>query len=277
MRVRYSFSSRRTRTIDPFNDHRVAFPKITQEVIKISDIVLEVLDARFIEKTRNKLVEQEIKNLNKILVYIINKVDLVDIDKLKKEMPPDVSPYVLVSCKERIGKRNLIEKIKIEVKRLKMSRKAHVGIIGYPNTGKSSLINFITGRSSAKTSAESGYTKGMQKIRINKEISLLDTPGVIPEGENSSLNRQDLVKHAEISVKTYDKVKNPEFIVASLMKANPELIESFYDIDAKGNAEILLEKLGRQKHFLLKRNEIDIDRTARLIIKDWQKGSIRKR
>lgn len=277
MRVRYSFSSRRTRTIDPFNDHRTAFPKIAREVIRISDVLLEVLDARFIEKTRNKAIEQEIKKQNKILIYVINKVDLVDINNLKKELEQtDVSSYALISCKVKIGKKNLLEKIKIEVKRLKLIKRAHVGIIGYPNTGKSSLINFLSGRSSTGTSAESGYTKGIQKIRINQDICLLDTPGVIPEGENSNINRADLVKHTEISVRTYDKVKNPEFVVVSLMKSYPNIIESFYNIDAKGNAEMLLEELGRKKHFLLKGNEVDIDRTARLIIKDWQKGDIRK-
>ena len=74
MRVRYSFSSRRTGTTDNKNDHKVAFPKLAREVIRISDVVLEVLDARYIEDTRNIDMEEHVKELDKKLVYLINKM-----------------------------------------------------------------------------------------------------------------------------------------------------------------------------------------------------------
>lgn len=276
MRVRYSFSSRRTRTIDPFNQHRTPFPKLVEDVIENADILLEVLDARFIEETRNPEVEEFIKNKGKKIIYVLNKSDTINKNKINKELLSSLYPFVFLSCKERKGTRDLRKKINIEVSRLKLKdNRAKIGIIGYPNTGKSSITNLLSGIHQARTSAEPGHTKGIQNIRISKNILLIDTPGVIPSNEKSATNREDLKKHAKIGVRSFSRIKDPEFVVASLMQENPLLFEKFYNIDVKGDAEILLEQLGRKKNFLLKGNCVDIDRTARLILKDWQEGNIR--
>ncbi|MBS3091167.1 50S ribosome-binding GTPase [Candidatus Pacearchaeota archaeon] len=280
MRVRYLFSSRKTRQIDPFNQHKIAVPKQVSEIIRISDVVLEVLDARFLDETRNKEMEVIIKELNKKVIYVLNKADLVDIVKLKEEAErKELFPYVIISAKKGIGKGTLIERIKIEAKRNikdKTFKIAHIGIIGYPNTGKSTLINFLTGRKAAGTSRQAGFTKGKKQIRLSKGILLLDTPGVLPEKENSQVSTKDLKKYGRISVETYDKVRDPELIVDSLVKANPGLFESYYKIDARGDSEILIEQLGRRNHFLIKGNLVDTQRTSRLIIKDWQESKVKK-
>jgi len=221
-----------------------------------------------------------IKEEKKQLIYVLNKIDLIDINDVRKKANElDLFPYVLFSAKSREGIRDLRDRIKIEVKRSSVKKKgfkrAHVGIIGYPNTGKSSIINLLTGRKHSGTSAQAGFTKGMQKVKLSKGILIIDTPGVIAKGEDSNIKRSDLKKQAEIGVRTFDKVKNPEFIVSELMKEHPALLENFYRIGADGDAEILLEKLGRRNNFLKKGNVVDIDRTARLILREWQKGNIR--
>ncbi len=276
MRVRYSFSSRRTGTIEGHNRHRTAFPKIVNDVVNASDIVLEILDARFLDKTRGIELEEYIKEKNKILIYVLNKADTVDIDVVQKTGKLGrLRPYVFFSSKSHIGTKNLRTRIKIEVKRLKLDREVNVGVVGYPNTGKSTLINILIGRRSARVSAESGFTKGMQKFRLFKGVMIIDTPGVIPEGENSAINIGDLKKHAEISVRTYDKVKYPDLIVASLMKENPGVFEKFYGIDAGGDSEILVEEVGMRKKLMKKGGKADLDRAARVVLKDWQMGNIR--
>ncbi len=276
MRVRYSFSSRRTRTIDPFNQHRTPFPKLAEKVIENADILLEVLDARFIEETRNPEVEESIKRKGKKLIYVLNKIDTIDKTRIGKEILSSVYPFVFLSCKEKKGIKDLRKKINIEVSRLKLGeRQAKVGIIGYPNTGKSSITNLLAGSHQTRTSAEPGYTKGIQNIRLTKNILLIDTPGVIPSSENSATSQEDLKKHAEIGVRSFSKLKDPEFVVASLMQKNPLLFEKFYNIPVKGDPEMLLEQLGRAKKFLLKGNQVDTDRTARFILKAWQEGNIR--
>jgi ribosome biogenesis GTPase A len=268
MRVRYSFSCRKTRTMDLDNKHKVPIPQIVREVINKSDIVLEVLDSRFPEETRNLEIEKMIRVAGKKIVYVFNKSDLTDRKK------PKLFPYVFVSCRLRTGIKELRNRITIEAKKLKQDR-VSVGVIGYPNTGKSSLINTLTGRSSAKTAAEAGFTKGIQKIRLKEGLILLDTPGLISESENSTIDMKDLVKHSKIGVRTFDKVKDPEFVVFELMKQYPGVFDKFFEIDSNNDIEILLEKLGRKMNCLKKGNQIDKDRVSRQILKLWQEGTIR--
>jgi ribosome biogenesis GTPase A len=165
--------------------------------------------------------------------------------------------------------------MKIEAKKIKRERGTHIGIIGYPNTGKSSIINVIAGGGRAKTAAESGFTKGMQKIRLAKGVLLLDSPGVIPEREAPAHKTSDMKKLSFIGVKTFDRAKNPEFIVFELMKEHPGAFEKFYGIDAGGDSEKLIEEFGRKNKFLAKGGSVNIDRSARAILKDWQFGKIR--
>jgi len=277
MRIRYSFSSRKTGTIDPYNRHKQSVPQIVKHLIQISDVVLEVLDARFIDDTRNKEVEELVKENEKKLVFVINKVDLTDASKLDKDKLAELYPYVLVSCKDRKGIRKLRDRIKIEAKRELKEKKferAHIGVVGYPNTGKSSVINYLSGKSSAGTSPIPGFTKGIQKIRLAKNIFLIDTPGIIPEREDTKINPEVTKKHAKIGIERWDRIKNPEMAVDNIFKLNKELFERFYDIEG-GDSEMFIENLGRKRNILKKGNAVDADRTARLILRDWQEGRIR--
>ena len=271
------FSGRRRRPSDSMNQHRVAYPTLAREVVRISDVVLEVLDARFLEKTRHHAIEGDVAALGKKLVFVINKVDLVDIDAVKRLLVKQgMKPYVLVSSVKRIGKQALKERIYIEVRRMNVAHAtAHIGIIGYPNTGKSSLINYLAGTKAASTSAQAGHTRGIQKIKLAKGLFLLDTPGVIPDTEYKAPVRDDIKKHTEIGVKTYDTMKDPEFVVARLLQEHLGLLEDFYGIAAAGDAEILLETLGKRHHLLKKGGTVDQERAARLVLKAWQEGKIR--
>jgi len=275
MRVRYSFSSRRTGNIEGHNKHRKKFPEIAREVISQADIILEILDSRFWQETRNLELENEILNLRKKLIFVLNKMDLTKTGKLIKELSEKgIYPFVLVSCKNRKGSKELRARIKNEARKLEKEQ-IKVGIIGYPNTGKSSIINILIGKKVSRVASESGFTKGMQKVKLSKNIYLIDTPGVIPSFENSNLSSKDLVKHALINVRTWDKVKEPEMIVHQLMMQYPKEFEKFYNFEAGGDSEFLIEKLGRKKKLLKKGNVVDSDRTARMILKDFQEGKIK--
>ncbi|MEK6917855.1 MAG: GTPase [Nanoarchaeota archaeon] len=257
------------------NQHRKSFPEIASEVISGSDIIVEVLDARFWKETRNLELEKEIKKKDKKIIYVFNKSDLADHKKIIVEMGEDVLyPYVFLSCVNRKGSFDLRERIKIESGKIDKER-IYVGVIGYPNTGKSSVINLLRGKSVARVASESGFTKGVQKIKIGKNVYLIDTPGVIPSTEDSKIKKTDLLKHTKINVVRWDRLKEPEMIVHSLMIQYPGLLEEYYGIEADGNSEILIVELGSKKNFFLKGKEIDIDRTSRLIIRDFQDGRIR--
>ncbi len=277
MRKRYSFSSRRTGRIAKIRKQRQKYPNIAEKILEDSDIILEVLDARFIEDTRNLELEEEIKKKKKQLIYVINKSDLLK--KKTKAKLESLKPNTLISCKNRTGVKNLRELIKRLAKLIKKPddkfEKVVVGVLGYPNTGKSSLINLLIGKSSAGVGSDAGFTKGIQKLRLSEEILLLDSPGVIPEKEYSSTEKEKIAKHTKVGGRSFSQVKEPEIVIQNLMKEFPGVLEKFYKIDSKGDSELLLEKLGEKKGFLKKKGIIDEDKTARLILKDWQSGEIR--
>jgi ribosome biogenesis GTPase A len=279
MRIQYLFSSRHTRTLKSGNKHRKSVPSVVADMIRICDVVLEVLDARFIDDTRNIEIEKSVIEQGKRLIYLLNKSDLVDITKLKEEAEKKkLFPYIIMSSKSGVGKGKLMERIKIEAKRGLKDKKfeiARVGLVGYPNTGKSTMINFLTNRHDARTSAKAGFTKGLQKISLAKNILLLDTPGIIPAKEDSKIEQENIKKHTKINVETYDRIKNPELAVSELMKSHAGLFESYYNIKADGDSEKLIEEIGKKNNFMAKGGIINTDRAARLIIKEWQFGKIR--
>ena len=119
-----------------------------------------------------------------------------------------------------------------------------VAILGYPNVGKSSLINALKGRGAAKTSSVSGFTKHIQKIRTS-QIILLDTPGVIPYKEN------DRLKHNIIGTLDHNKEKNPDDVAMSLMEIFPGIIENYYNVDVNTEMgfRVLDEKYKKQRDY----------------------------
>ena len=273
MRVRYSFSSRKTGNLKNIKRQRKKFPDVVRKLIFESDIILEVLDARFIHETRNFEIENEIKKQKKRIIYILNKADLINFRFNPKESK-GIAPYVMVSCKERIGGKELRNKIKIISKDIH-KEKVSVGVIGYPNTGKSSLINLLIGKSSAKTGAEAGFTKGVQKLKLSEAIVLIDSPGVIPQEEYTTDQTEKISKHVKIGIKNYGKVKDSEIAVTELMRDYPNRLERFYKINCKGNSEVLLEELGKRKNTYKKGGEVDMAKVAMLVLKDWQEGKIK--
>ena len=255
--------------------HKNYVHSVINRVIEESDIILEVLDSRFIEKTRNFEIEKRVKKSGKIIILVFNKSDLVNINKIKLNMELEkLKPNLFLSSKDKSGYVNLKRLIKIESKKLKQ-KFINIGVVGYPNTGKSSLINFLTGKSAAKISSEAGYTKGMQKIKLSKGLYLIDTPGIIPSAEKFSKDKKNLVKHSQIGAVTWDKTKNPDLIVDKLMKEYPGVLEKYYKIKVDMDSEILIEKLGKKLNYLKKGKLIDDIRTAKQILKDWQEGKIR--
>ena len=147
--------------------HKSPVPRIIENLIKNVEVVLFVLDARFIDKSRNKEIEDLARKSGKKVIIVLNKSDLVDVKKIIKTKELEgLKPFLFFSAKDRKGSATLKKMIKIEAKRLG-TEVVNVGVLGYPNVGKSSLINIITGRSSARTSPEAGYTKGIQKIKLS--------------------------------------------------------------------------------------------------------------
>ena len=175
----------------------------------------------------------------------------------------------------RKGIKKLRDLIKKEAGKIKKEDKVVVGIIGYPNTGKSSLINILIGKHSAGTGADAGFTKGIQKLKMTQDIMLLDTPGVIPKKEYSSIETSKIAQHTIVGGRSYSQVKDPEMVIVKIIENYPELLDKHYKIKSKGDSEILLEKLGKKFNLFKKKGEVDIDKTARKVLRDWQRGEIK--
>lgn len=240
-----------------------AFWKDVNKVIKEADLVIEVLDARMIEESRNWEIEEKIKRAGKKIIYVINKSDLVNKTKLE-QTKKKLKPSVFISSREHLGTTILKKKI-LE---LAQGKKVLVGVVGYPNVGKSSLINSLAGKGKARTSPESGYTKGRQLIKVDNKISLLDTPGVFPKKE------KDLTKHFLMGAVDYSKIKDPETAALKLIEENQELIKKHYHLIAE-TPEGILEEIAFRFQKLIKGGEANFDAAARFLLKAWQTGKIK--
>jgi len=250
---------------------------MAQEIIEKSDVVLEVLDARFVDKTRNKDLEKDVRDKGKKLIFVLNKADLVNINNLKSSYDlTQIEPYVLFSSKNKVGRTRLREIISIEAKKSSF-KNARVGVIGYPNTGKSSLINVLCGGRRSGTSPHAGFTKSIQKVKFRDGIYILDSPGVITGGEENSINEKIVKKQTEIGARDYSKAKYPEVTLNEIMQECPDVFDRFYEVDSGGDVEVLLDKLGKKWNFLKKKGEIDSERAAKKILKEWQEGKISKK
>lgn len=275
MKPRYSFSAKHTRRArdKTASASREKFPDLLRQIVNKSDIIIEVLDARFPEETRNKEIEEEILKRGKKIIYVFNKSDLIS-----KKIESKLKPFLYLSPKERQGSKKLRDQIKILSKRIENpveENKIVIGVIGYPNTGKSSLINFLIGKNSAGTAPEAGYTKGIQKLKLAKGLFLLDSPGVIPKKEYSHIKMEAISKHAKVNARSYTQVKEPEIVVSDIMNEYSKQIQEFYKINVNDDAEELIEELGRKRGYLKKGGLVDEDKTARLILRDWQTGNIK--
>ncbi len=250
------------------------FWKILDNVIYQSDVLLEVVDARMPDLTRNKKVENQIQRKRKTFILVLNKSDLIT-KKMRDDFLKNsrLRKLVFVSCKKRTD----IIALKKMIFNLSRSKpywdRIRVGVVGYPNTGKSSVINALTGRSAARTSPIAGLTSGIQWISDKGNLMFLDSPGVIP------LDEKDETEQALMSVIDPNKLKNPSLaamkIIQLFLDNNRKNLEKFYGVkvETDDTLEILLE-IGKKRNFLWKGGKIDERRAALTIIRDWQKGSL---
>jgi len=243
------------------------------EVILRADILLEVIDARFPDETRNSEVERDIARSKKPLIIVLNKCDLVPKDTLErtKSRLSKTAPTVFVSCKKRHGTTMLLHAI-LEHTDIK-GRDILVGVLGYPNTGKSTVINVLAGRHKAPTSPISGYTKGIQLVKAGSHIMLLDTPGVFPFEE------RDQYIQGVLGVKDATNLKDPVGVAMKIIErflaGNRTPLETFYNVKVEGlDSYDALLVIGKKCNFLMKKGEVDETRAAVRIINDWQKGML---
>ena len=240
------------------------------QAIKNADVVIFVLDARMPEISRNKDLEKKLKESGKEVLIVFNKIDLISSNKIRN-LQRDNKNCFLVSTTSKNGISSLRLKLQKLGKALNVEN-LEVGMVGYPNVGKSALTNVLIRSAKTKVSSKAGTTKGLQWAGGSK-IKILDSPGVIPFED-------DEVKLGILGAKNPEKMKNPELVAIKIidlfMKEGTKNLELKYKIkinEEDDNYDIFV-KIGESRSPLKKGGIIDETFTAMLIIKDWQIGKL---
>ncbi|XP_078423091.1 nucleolar GTP-binding protein 2 isoform X1 [Cetorhinus maximus] len=245
------------------------------KVIDSSDVIIQVLDARDPMGTRSPHIEAYIKKEKpwKHLVFVFNKCDLVPTWATKRWVAVLSHEYPTLafhaSLTNPFGKGALIQLLRQFGKLHSDKKQISVGFIGYPNVGKSSIINALRSKKVCNVAPIAGETKVWQYITLMRRIFLIDCPGVVyPSGDTET----EIVLKGVVQV---EKIKCPEdHIAAVLERAKSEYISKTYKIDCWSHEVDFLEKLAFRMGKLLKGGEPDIQTVAKMVLNDWQRGRI---
>jgi len=238
--------------------------------IKTADIIMFILDARMPEISRNRDLEKKLISSGKKVLMVYNKVDLISSHSLKSLMKEHKNSF-FVSVTDKIA----ISKLRIALFSLakKHNVKLEIGVVGYPNTGKSAIINVLLRASKTKVSSKAGTTTGVQWASSSK-LKLIDSPGVIPFEDNE-------VKLGVLGAKNPERLKDPESVALEIIKIflddNNSNLYELYNIKIEKDRdeyEILLQ-IGDSRKLLKKGGVVDLQRTSLMIVKDWQKGKLK--
>ncbi|KAG0671789.1 GTPase required for pre-60S ribosomal subunit nuclear export and maturation [Maudiozyma exigua] len=246
------------------------------KVIDSSDVVIHVLDARDPMGTRCKSVEEYMKKEtpHKHLIYVLNKCDLVPtwvaaawVKHLSKERP---TLAFHASITNSFGKGSLIQLLR-QFSQLHSDRKQiSVGFIGYPNTGKSSIINTLRKKKVCQVAPIPGETKVWQYITLMKRIFLIDCPGIVPPSGKDT--EEDILFRGVVRV---EHVSNPEqYIPGVLKRCQTKHLERTYEISGWKNATEFIKILATKQGRLLKGGEPDESGVSKQILNDFNRGKI---
>uniref|UniRef100_A0A673HJV8 Nucleolar GTP-binding protein 2 n=1 Tax=Sinocyclocheilus rhinocerous TaxID=307959 RepID=A0A673HJV8_9TELE len=245
------------------------------KVIDSSDVIIQVLDARDPMGTRSQSIESYLKKEKswKHLIFVLNKCDLIPTWVTKRWVAVLSQEYPTLafhaSLTNSFGKGSLIQLLRQFGKLHSDKKQISVGFIGYPNVGKSSVINTLRSKKVCNVAPLAGETKVWQYITLMRRIFLIDCPGVVYPSDDSET---DIVLKGVVQV---EKIRNPEdHIGAVLERAKAEYIQKTYRIPSWSSAEDFLEKLAFRTGKLLKGGEPDLSTVSKMVLNDWQRGRI---
>lgn len=263
--------------------HMTKAKRAMQEDIKLVDLVIELLDARAPGSSRNPDIDTLGKG--KARLILLNKADMAD-EKAnrawEKELSQTGALTVGMDARSGDGKKKVqeailkacAEKIERNRKRGILNRPVRAMVAGIPNVGKSTFINTMAGRASAKTGNKPGVTRGNQWIRLNKQVELLDTPGILwPKFEDPEVGL-----HLALLGSIREEILNAAELAAELirfLKANaPERLSERYGILPEAEEIRVLTQIAEARNCRLKGNEPDLERAALLLLNDFRSGRL---
>ena len=269
-----------------FPGHMTKAFRMMQEDIKLIDLVIELLDARVPLASRNPDIDK--LAAGKARMVLLNKADLADEgrnDEWVRYFSDMDYTVVLINSRNGDGLKRIIpavqeachEKLERDRRRGIKNRPVRAMVAGIPNVGKSTFINSLAGKAAAKTGNKPGVTKGKQWIRLNKNVELLDTPGVLwPKFEDKETGRL-LAFIGSINDEIIDKSELACELIEHLadeMNGYTGAIRERYGVDECGKPHEVLERIALARNCLVKGGEPDPARAAGMLIDDFRGGKL---
>ena len=271
--------------INWYPGHMAKSKKQIIQNLKLIDVAVEILDARIPISSHNPDLDNLIKTKKRIIV--LNKSDLAEEKenkKWKQYFESKQIAVILADCNKGKGVYDCINKIQElmstklqnDINKGKVNSKIRVLVIGIPNVGKSSFINKLTKKNSSKVGNKPGVTLQNQWFKLNNNIELLDTPGVLwpkLEPEQVALN---LAFTGTIKEEILPKIELAYKLLMHLSQNYKENLINRYNINDIDDIVNLMEHIGKKRGALLSGNKIDMEKTANIILDDFKTGKLGK-
>ncbi len=267
-----------------FPGHMTAAMRMMEENLKAVDGVIMVLDARAPYASINKKLDRLFRD--KKILYVLNKCDLVessDVKRIVLEFGRENKQVVAISAMDKRAIDTLYDKMFLLLKE-KIERNKSKGVFlpvrfmvaGIPNTGKSTIINALSGGKKTTTGNKAGVTKGKQWVRL-KELELLDTPGTMPPAFENQTYALHLAYIGSMNDANIDFSDLAFELIRELKEKSPDKLKAKYNIENldKETLEIFNDICVR-RGFLIRGGDYDYDRCAKAVIDDFRKGRIGK-
>lgn len=265
--------------------HMTKTRRMMEESLKLVDGVCEILDARIPASSRNPDLDEIVGGKPRLVV--LNRIDQADPAMVRRWAAWFKSQGMAVletDCKSRKGvggfvpaiRAMLSEKLQRYQEKGQAGRPLKIMVAGIPNVGKSTFINQIAGRKSAKAENRPGVTRGKQWITVDQGLLLLDTPGILwPKFEDREVGMR-LAYTGAVKDDIMDLETLSSGLLALLWRQYPEAVASRYKIEAEPDAQgyALLEAVGRKRGFLISGGEVDTERAARMVLEEYRSGKL---
>jgi len=268
-----------------FPGHMAKTRRLITENLKLVDVVLELADARVPESSRNPLLEELIGAKPRLL--ILAKKDLAD-EKSTKEWTkhflnrgiPVIPVNSILSIRQ--PKKIIIEEIRKQAQAV-LERRTRRGIlsttvrtmvVGIPNVGKSTLINFLAGKGAAETGDKPGVTRGKQWIRLDKDVELLDMPGILWAKIDDVEVGNKLAATGAVSDLVFDRVELALWLITWFLANYPGRLAARYKIAEDLTAHELLNQISKKRRFIKSGGAPDCEKGAIMMIDEFRAGKL---
>jgi ribosome biogenesis GTPase A len=263
--------------------HMTKAKRMMQENIKLIDIVVELVDARIPLSSKNPDIDELAKN--KYRLILLNKTDLADkeatnqweeyfksqgfaVAKVNSQRGTGVKAVngvIQEACKEKIER---------DRKRGIKNRPIRAMIAGIPNVGKSTFINSFAGKACTKTGNKPGVTKGKQWIKLNKNVELLDTPGILWPKFDDQIVGLRLALIGSMKDENVDRTEMAIELITFLQDRYPGLLKNRYDVEESKDRVAVLEEIAANRNCLAKGGSYDLEKASILLLDEFRSGKI---